>query len=350
MTRPIFALLPRLEGRVPWVELAELPTPVAPLPEAGPDVWVKHDGRSSPLYGGNKVRTLEPLCALALAEGATRMYGTGAYGSNHVLAMAVHAPRVGLKTGAVLFPQPRSPSAIENARALMGCCDEIIALRHWSTLPWGMWRARRRARARGEQAYVMVPGGAIPRGTLGYVSAALEVADQVEAGLLPPPRTIVLPAGSTCTTAGLLLGFALAERRRGLRAPVLHAVRVTPWPVTAKFRIAGLAIRAWRALAALAEDEFGLSPDWFRAHLEVDGRQLGRGYGHATEAGLAAKARLGARVKLDTTYSAKAAAAIGGAGPVLFWATKSEALPTATAPGPARMMRWAGAPARRDPT
>jgi D-cysteine desulfhydrase len=92
-------------------------------------------------------------------------------------------------------------------------------------------------------------------GALGYVSAALELAEQIEAGVLPPPRRIVVGIGSTCTTAGLLVGLDLARRLGiGFRnaEPELVAVRVTPWPVTSRFRILGLAERTARVVAALA--------------------------------------------------------------------------------------------------
>ncbi len=52
----------------------------------------------------------------------------------------------------------------------------------------------------------MPPGGATPIGTMGALGAAFELAEQIEAGLAPPPRRIVLAIGSACTTAGLLAG------------------------------------------------------------------------------------------------------------------------------------------------
>jgi D-cysteine desulfhydrase len=191
----------------------------------------------------------------------------------------------------------------------------------------------------GGRAEVMVPGGATPRGGLGYVSAALEVAHQVEAGAMPRPSVIVVGVGSTCTSAGLLVGFHHAARMGigfvgadGRPAPPrLVAVRVTPWPVTAAFRIARLAVRVSEELATLAGDpSLALAYGELRAQLTVDGRQLGGGYGRPTPAGLRALEAFDAHpIALDTTYSAKAAAAFielarrGTDGPLLFWSTKS---------------------------
>ena len=159
---------------------------------------------------------------------------------------------------------------------------------------------------------------------------------------------IVIAAGSTCTSAGLLLGLALAAEDIGVPTPELVAVRVTPWPVTAPSRIAGLAAKAGVLLESLG----GRAAPYgrLRGGLRVEGAQLGRGYGVPTLAGEAAIAELRPvnPVKLDTTYSAKAAAAafaVAGDGPTLLWATKSQApLIQASAErlaaAPVRMRRW----------
>src|SRR5690606_25477518 len=181
-------------------------------------------------------------------------YATGAYGSNHAVATALHAPRVGLSTGALLFSQPRSWAALENLRVVLSTAGRVVALPHWSALPLAMWSAGRR---RFESPVVMAPGGATPWGALGYVSAALELAKQVESGALPAPRRVVVGVGSTCTSAGLLVGFELAFRRGlGFRRapPELIAVRVTPWPITSRYRIGALAERTSCLLARLAYD------------------------------------------------------------------------------------------------
>lgn len=63
---------------------------IAPPPRwggrAGAPFFIKRDDVSSPIYGGNKVRTLEALFGRARAAGVRRIYSTGAFGSNHALA------------------------------------------------------------------------------------------------------------------------------------------------------------------------------------------------------------------------------------------------------------------------
>jgi 1-aminocyclopropane-1-carboxylate deaminase/D-cysteine desulfhydrase-like pyridoxal-dependent ACC family enzyme len=348
--RPLLELLPKLAASAPFAELGSLPTPCEALAVGGRVVYVKRDDITSSVYGGNKVRTLESLFGVALCHGYERVVSTGAFGSNHAVATILHGARLGLRTGALLFPQPPSGAALENLRATAAHADRFVALPHWSCLPFGIGAWRRSERS----AFVMPPGGATPQGALGYVSAALELALQVRASVLPQPERIVLPVGSGCTSAGLLVGLRLAQRF-GLgfwhTVPLVYAVRVTPWPVTSVYRITQLAARTARWLAEqTGRPELAFSRAELAAGLVVDGRYLGRGYGRATPAGLAAMRKLDAvGLRLDPTYSAKAAAALFGgvreSGPTLFWMTKSRAmLPAADAAMestlPARVRTW----------
>ncbi|HVJ15251.1 MAG TPA: pyridoxal-phosphate dependent enzyme [Polyangiaceae bacterium] len=340
MVRALIQVFPELSRELEWASLGELPTPITratgvmrELGAAG-ELYVKRDDLSSPIYGGNKVRTLELLFGDALRAGAQRIYATGAYGSNHATATVLHAPRVGLEPGAVLFAQPYSQTAADNLRVTLGRSRDRLLLPHWSLLPYGMFAARRRSRRAGRRPYVMVPGGATPLGALGYVSAAFELAEQIRRGELPSPQSIVVGVGSTCTSAGLLVGLHHAARL-GIgfeKAPLLRSIRVSPWPVTARFRILALAVRASRFLAVLTgKPELELSAAELGQRFEVDGGFLGAGYGLPTPSGREAIALFaGAELAgLDTTYSAKAAAGAiaalraGAQGPIVFWSTKS---------------------------
>ncbi len=338
MSFALFNELPSLEGRIARVALGELPTPVEPLSAVSrnlgsdTEAWVKRDDRSSPVYGGNKVRTLEVLFGEARALGKRTLMATGAFGSNHALAVALHAPRAGFVPEALLFPQPLSLAAHQNLATLSWSGARLHALPHWSALPFGMgWFGR------GPHApYVMAPGGATPLGALGYVSAALELGQQIAAGQLPIPRRIIVGVGSTCTSAGLLVGLALAAHlKRGFSAetqPWLTSVRVSPWPVTSRFRVLGLAVRAARLLHQLSNGALPLfSRATLGARFEIDGRYLGPGYGEPSAAGNEAEAlwRRCNLPALDGTYSAKAASRVVAGlraaepGPILFWSTKS---------------------------
>jgi D-cysteine desulfhydrase len=323
--RALARYLPRLAARVPWVELGNWPTPLSAHSIAGRPVWIKHEGDSHPIYGGNKIRTLEVWFGHARERGARRIWALGAYGSNHVVAAALHAHRADLDCAALLFPQPHSPWALENCGAIVATGCKLVRLRSVAELPFvGLAIA-----ARDRRSVVMPPGGATPIGTFGALAAVFELAEQIEAGNAPPPARIVLPIGSTCTTAGLLAGIALAEAVGVWRWPVplVHGVRVTPWPVTSRVRIAELAARTLARVAKLGGPRVPVGLRGLVARLHVDGRELGPGYGRSTERSARAIAELPAP-RLDGVYSAKAAAALlrlhrEGVGPLLFWATKS---------------------------
>ena len=348
----MFRWLPQLAQRVPWVQLGDWPTPLEPITIDGRELWIKREGDSSARYGGNKIRTLEAWLGHAQAAGFERIWAMGAYGSNHAIATVLHARALGLDAGAILFPQPHSVWAQENASALVGSGCELVLLRHVVEVPFAGLRIARRDR----RSIVMPPGGATPIGTFGAMSAAFEIAEQVTAGLAPPPVRIVLPIGSTCTSAGLVAGFSLAHATGAWPwpVPIIHAVRVTPWPVTSRVRTAYLALRTLARIAKLGGPRIDIGLATLVRRLVVDGRELGAGYGVATPRGQAAM-RSFARAdapRLDGVYSAKATAAAlrlhhRGIAPLMLWATKSTVvLPPArdTSAAPAALRDWLCSP------
>ena len=334
----LFELLPALAGQVPWVSLAVLPTRVedassvfssAAVPG---ELWLKRDDLSSPVYGGSKLRLLEHLLAEALQRGVQRVYSSGAVGSNFAVAVALHAPRVGLEPGAIVFPQPLTPEG-EQSHAVVVARARVVEVAHWSLLPLAIERTRRHSEQPAERAAVLSQVALGPESLLGYLAAGLELAQQVAQKQCPAPARIVLPIGSAATSAGILAGLSLARKMGIWRgAPSLTAVRIAAWPLSRRGRVLSLAEKVLRRVAALCnEPAFALSKrELLPVSLVTD--QLGQGYPHPTPAGTQARAvfaRAGFPI-LDDTYSAKAAAHLlvsvaSDRGPVLFWCTKSSA-------------------------
>lgn len=338
----LFELLPALAQRTAWVSLAELPTPLEPAPgvvelagaKAGAELWLKRDDRSSPIYGGTKLRLLEHLLGAALREGADEVYATGATGSNFTLATALHAPRVGLRPGAICFPQPLTADGECNDRALRAAA-RVVDIAHWSLLPLSSERERLSAMARGQRAVVLSQVRFSADALLGYVSAGLELAQQVAAGVCPPPLVVVLPIGSAATSAGVVAGLSLAEKMGIWRAPLprLDAVRIAAWPLSRRARVLSLAQRALARVAELTGQGSLAAPASALPPVSLVTEQLGAGYPHGTPSGTAARQLFesaGLPI-LDDTYSAKAAAHVLNLikdrqrGPVLLWCTKSSA-------------------------
>lgn len=336
----LLQLWPALQGRLAWAPLGDWPTPitagsgVVEQLHASGELWLKRDDLSSSRYGGSKLRLLEHLLAQARAQGASVVYSSGAMGSNFALATATHAPRVGLVPGAICFPQPLTPEGERSHRAVSALA-RVIAIPHWSLLPLASERVRRAAEEQGERAVVLSQVRLTPESLLGYVSAGLELATQVEQGLCPPPARVVLPIGSAATSAGLLAGLGAAKKLGIGRAPLprVDAVRIAAWPLSRRARVLSLAERALRCLAQLSGDARLALDRRELPPLEVVTDQLGAGYPHPTAAGDAAQrafADAGLAI-LDGTYSAKAAAHVAALlrrrepGPLLLWCTKSSA-------------------------
>jgi len=319
----LFRRFPGLAGRLPHHPLLAGPTPVRSFPVDGrPDLWIKCDERSTEIYGGNKPRKLEFLIGEALLRGARRLVTSGGIGTNHGLATTLFAGRAGLATTLLLVDQPLTEGVRRQLRLLQGAGAR---LRYGG----GVLGAARegalellRASFAGERPRIVPTGGSSARGNLGFVSAALELAEQVKAGELPEPRHVFVPVGTGGTHAGLVAGLRLA----GLSTRV-WGVLVTDLLAPSPARLARLARATLRELRRFAAD--APTPDVSPADFEYIDDQVGPGYGAPSEAGCDARdvaAALG--VALDTTYSAKALAGLRAAaqhgvldGPTLFWNT-----------------------------
>jgi 1-aminocyclopropane-1-carboxylate deaminase/D-cysteine desulfhydrase-like pyridoxal-dependent ACC family enzyme len=308
------------------VPLGRYPTPVERFVDLSNDrtvLWVKRDDRTSPEYGGNKVRKLERLLSRCLERGARRVLTVGAVGSHHVLATAYFGRKVGLEVEAVLVPQPRTQHVVDVLRAGLATGLRPVPVGSWAAVPFAV-----ASRMRPGTAFVPI-GGSNVLGSMGYVDAARELAAQVRAGALPEPDVCVVALGSGGTAAGLVAGF-LAE---GMTTRVVGvSVATPPWLVRASAR--RLTAACARQVAAVASGDAAArsaARDW-RPGLAIDERFLGGGYGHATDAGEAATlaaSRVG--LDLDPTYTAKAFASAlwhvraNRGAHVLYWHTLSSA-------------------------
>ena len=322
---PLFRRLPSLAGRVPHLPLTDLPTPVERLALGDAVLWVKRDDRSGAEYGGNKVRKLEFLLGAARAAGVPRLATAGAAGSHHCLATTVYGRRHGFDLTLVLFPQPVTAHVREVLAAVAARGAAIRPVPRMELVPAGLLRERLRHLRRG--CAVIPPGGSSPEGTLGYVSAGLELAEQVEAGEMPAPDSIHVAAGTLGTAVGIAIGLEMA----GLPARV-HAVRVVGRLVANPRTLRGLVRRTLERLSSAG----GAVPAASRvlARIELSGTHLGAGYGVPTEAGeTAIREAREIGLVLDSTYTGKvAAAALAAAraelGQVhLYWHTLSASTP-----------------------
>jgi D-cysteine desulfhydrase len=324
---PLFTHYPQLAASLPRLALSHGPSPVTELTQLGDKtVWIKNDGLYGTLYGGNKPRKLEFILPDIRRKGATTIITFGALGTHHGLATALYGRQQDLRTVLLLIDQP-----VDDAIRRQLCwLHQAGAILHYTAtarrtrllaplilLRYADWRRRR-------LPYLLQPGASTPLATLGYVNAALELAEQVAAKQLPEPETIVVALGSGGTAAGLALGLHLAGlSSRLLAVQVSDVLPLTPEIVA---RLANATAELMRRRGA-ALPSTKIEP----AAITVLSDWLGEGYGHPTPEAEQAQALLRERegLILDLTYTAKAMAALLalledgrlGNGPTLYWHT-----------------------------
>jgi len=332
-TNILFEHYPELKNKLPYISLAHVPTPVEKLAALskryGVDVYIKRDDLTSSLYGGNKVRKLEYLLAQARACGATKVMTFGCAGSNHAVATAVQAHRMGMDAICMLKHQP--PSSVVQRNLLMH-------LNYGSELHYSANNDIRKLNAfivwldhykhDGQAPYIIPTGGSNVIGTIGFVQAAFELAEQIKQGVMPKPSHIYLPCGSCATTAGLLLGCKAA----GLEVSII-AVAVEP---DENSLFAPTIDRLFKETNQYLRSFDNSFPEctYTDADLRIERNFTGPEYGIFTDEGVKAAATMAKieGIQLEGTYTAKACAAMladikqhkrkrGSKEVILFWNT-----------------------------
>ncbi|MEM6853118.1 MAG: D-cysteine desulfhydrase family protein [Planctomycetota bacterium] len=260
----------------PRVRLAHLPTPIQPWPRlsdalGGPQLWVKRDDLTGLATGGNKTRKLEFLVADALEAGADSLITAGGPQSNHCRQTAAAAAQLGLAAHLVLGGDPPPPENIQGNLFL----DQLLrATTHFVDKTQRNAKMELLAdelRAAGRSPYVIPVGGSNAIGTLGYVAAMFELAEQLNA--MPDVRfdRIVMATSSGGTQAGLTLGAKMI----GFDGPVT-AISIDQAPEDADtFTFRDHVRDTANACAELLNSDVNTSGD----DLRINHDYLGGGYG-----------------------------------------------------------------------
>ncbi|MEO8444679.1 MAG: pyridoxal-phosphate dependent enzyme [Gammaproteobacteria bacterium] len=290
------------------LSLTTLPTALEPAPRLGaaigaPGLLSKRDDLAGADYGGNKVRKLEYLLADARQRGCDAVVTFGAAGSNHALATAVYAHRIGLACHAVLTDQVPTPWV---ANTLRWHCLLGTLLHHATGFVEAQAVAEQlKAEHPGgpDRLYEIPWGGSSPLGSLGFVDAADEIALQLRAAGITGPVRIYLPCGTMGSVAGLLVGLC----RANIPATVV-SVKVVPQHVVDRAAV----LRHAAAIDALLPASMSSTPERLERQVEFRAGFEGDGYALPTpeceEAVALARELEG--MKLDTTYSGKALACL----------------------------------------
>lgn len=322
-------LYPGLSNSLPYVSLGAFPTPVQRLERLAEGLGVSHlftkrDDLSGATYGGNKVRKLEFVLGDALRQGAKEVLTFGFAGSNHCLATAVYAKRLGMRSISMLMPQPNAVYVRRNLLmshaqdAELHLCASLRLLKLAT-----VWQMVLHGIRQGRLPKLIPPGGSSPLGIIGFVEAAFELKEQVVNGELPEPDRIYVAAGTMGTAAGLALGLRAAGLRSRVEAIAVADTRF----VNARAMLT--LIRRTNDLLKSLDPSFPQC-GFTEKDIHVNDGFVGSKYGAITPEGVEAIALMEQLegVKLEGTYTGKALAGLvhdvrqqGDTGAILFWNT-----------------------------
>jgi len=315
---PLFEQYPLLQEKLAYVPLGEFPTPVQKLERLGAELgisqlYIKRDDLSGKVYGGNKPRKLEFILGNVLRSKAREVIAFGGVGSNHALATAIYAQKVGLKSISMLMPQPNAHYVRRNLLmsyhygADLHLCGAGLGSARNMPLVY-LATAFQLLRCRLKKGYFpqLIPiGGSSPLGVIGFVNAAFELSKQITNGEMPKPEYIYVACGTMGTAAGLILGLKAAK----LNSRVV-SVRVTSEKLVNTRGMIKLINKTNSLLHSL--DASFPRFEFSAADIEIRHDYFGKRYALFTKEGMEAVSLMRERegIKLDGTYTGKTLAAL----------------------------------------
>lgn len=292
-------------ARLPRVRLANLPTPLEPLPRltaalGGPQLFVKRDDLTGLAFGGNKTRQLEFVMAEALRD-KPEVFVTGAnIQSNWSRQATAAAVKMGIPI--VLLLRNTDMQEIQGNVLLdlwMGADVRFVDEPDMTRVKQRIDDMVAELRAHGKRAVKLDSWS--PLTAVAYVNMMVELYEQCRQMYIQPTRLWLAAAGPT--QAGIELGARLLNWN--IHITGIAPLRWTDAPMQA--HTAHIANQA----AELLQTDARVNAN------EIDNRDgyIGDGYAIPTREGLEAM-RLAARTDallLDPVYTGKAMAGLMGA-------------------------------------
>jgi len=302
--------------RLPRARLLSYATPLEEVPrfaraiagERAPRIFLKRDDLTPITGGGNKARVLEFFLGEALAQGCDVLIsGGGVAQSNHARACAAAARKHGMHPVMVLraggdHGEDTTPQGNLLLDTLLDAELRFIPPERMEGGRFGlvpfMDEAAEEYRQRGRKPYVL-RGSPSPPGPVGYVAAALEILDQLDAAGARADWFFAPSTGGT--QAGLMVG----AEALGLPWKI---VGVSPSPAAdADTRAQVARVAGWTA------ERLGIETRITAEAVRNFGRRYaGDRYGKPTDAALEALRLLALTegVIVDVVYNAKALAGL----------------------------------------
>lgn len=210
----LYSRFPELAGRLPWLSLRGTSTPSLPQRLVRSQhlfgenyVYMKREALDFHTLPDNKARKLEFVLGDALQRRQRKLVTFGYVGSSHCLATVKAARENQLKAEVVLLRCPLTRDAIDMVDAMKGLGAKV-RLRDtrrgvYLTAAWHWFLSKFLP------IQLVPPGGSNGLGTLGYVSAMVELKNQIEDGEMIEPDYLFVAAGSGSTMVGMEIGKRL---------------------------------------------------------------------------------------------------------------------------------------------
>ena len=295
-------------AKLPRISLGNYPTP---LTEAhflsaalgGPRILIKRDELTGLALGGNKCRKLELVMADARLKGVDTVITTGSSQSNFALQMATAARILDMEAYLVLVKGAHSET--QGNLLLHDILDSKVRIIEVdpSELLGGIIMSKMNALAdelsqQGRHPLVIPAGAHVPLGAAGWVNAADEIRQQLQARNINA-QYIVVTTGSCGTQAGLEVGVKyLGLPLKVIGISVFHK---TASAITEVVNMANETAKFLNLEVTFTPDEITVYDDY-----------IGEGYGRITDGCLQA-IRLVAQTEgifLDPVYTGKAMAGL----------------------------------------
>ncbi len=198
----------------PKADLGIWPTPLQKLDRLGEQVnhenlYIKRDDLTGLGQGGNKTRSLEFLIGDALENGVDTVLTAGGLQSNLCSLTAAACCKTGLNC--VLVHNDDRPQKLKGNMLLnyiFGADSVFIGKVDEQRRARKMEELARKIKKQGRTPYIIHNGASTPLGAMGYVSAALELCEQIKSHNLDIKHVAMVGAMGG-TASGFVLGAAL---------------------------------------------------------------------------------------------------------------------------------------------
>ena len=297
---PLFKKYPKLKT-LPHLNLINSPTPVEKMVRSseiigGMNIWIKRDDLTNSKYGGNKLRKYEFVFPHIQKKNKKRILTVGGLGTNHGLANVIIANDFGIKTSLFLVDQPLTHHVRENLLCdyfygadLNYAKDTKDALHHILKnliIDWS--------------SYYLCVGASNSVGTIGFINAGLELAEQIKKGDIPEPDKIFIAVGSMGTVLGLFFGLELA----GLKTKIM-GISVLDENLNSTKKLQNLTRKTMNRLRKIDKSIPDVSKKLYE-RFSIDRSFFGGEYGRYTYEGLEAiEIARNDGIELDPVYTGK---------------------------------------------